>query len=44
MVILVFFWKLLWAEMAKLSLIDFKIGLPINIYVNIGPNKLEVDI
>ena len=32
------------AKMAKLSLIDFKIGLPINPYVNDGQNKLEVDI
>ena len=30
--------------MAKLSLIDFKIGLPIRLYVNNGQNKLEVDI
>ena len=30
--------------MAKLSLIDFKIGLPIHPYVNDGQNKLEVDI
>ena len=44
MFILVVFWRFLWAEMAKLSLIDFKIGLPIHLYVNNGQNKLEVDI
>ena len=39
------FWSFLWAKMAKLSLVDFKIGLPINPYVNDGQNKLlEVDI
>ena len=31
--ILVVFWSFLRAKMAKLSLIDFKIGLPINPYV-----------
>ena len=30
--------------MAKLSLIDFKIGLPVNPYVNDGQKKLEIDI
>ena len=44
MAILVFFWRSLWAKMAKLSLIDFKIGLPVNLYVNEGQNKLEVEI
>ena len=30
--------------MAKLSLIDFKIGLPLQYYVNNGQNRSEVDI
>ena len=44
MVILVVFWMFLWADMVKLSLIDFKIGLPLHPYVNNGQNKSEVDI
>ena len=44
MAILVFFWRFLWAKLAKLSLVDFKIGLPANHYVNDGQIKLEVDI
>ena len=36
-----FFWRFLQAQMAKLSLIDFRIGLPINPYVNDGQNKLQ---
>ena len=34
MAISVFFWRFLWAKMAQLSLIYFKIGLPVNPYVN----------
>ena len=44
MAILVIFWRFLWAEMAKLSLIDFKIGLPIILKVNDGQNKFELHI
>ena len=44
MAILVVFWRFLWAKMAKFSLIDFKIGLPVNLYVSEGRNKLEIDI
>ena len=44
MAILVFFWRFLWAQMAKLSPIHFKIGLPIILYVNIGQTKFESDI
>ena len=44
MVILVVFWRFLLAKMAKLSPIDFIIGLHVNSYVNDGQNKLEVDI
>ena len=43
MAILVVFGGLM-GSMAKLSLIDFKIGLPIHPNVNEGQNKLEVDI
>ena len=44
MAVLVFFWRFLWAEMAKLSPIDLKIGLAINLKVNDGQTKFEVDI
>ena len=44
MAVLVFFWRFSRAWMAKLNLIDLKIGLPVNPYVNDGENKLEVDI
>ena len=44
MAFLVIFWRFLWAQMAKLSLIDFKIGFPVHHYLNEGQNKLEVDI
>ena len=38
------FWRFLWDKMAKLSPIDFKIGLPTILRVNDGQNKFEVDI
>ena len=42
--ILVVFWRFLWDKTAKLSLIDFKIGLPIILKVNDGQNKFELHI
>ena len=44
MAILVVFWRFLGAQMGKLSPIDFKFGLYININVNDGQNKFEVHI
>ena len=44
MAILVVFWRSLWTNMAKLSPIDFKISLPLDVNVNDGENKFEVDI
>ena len=44
MAILVFFWRFLWTKMAKLSAIDFKISFPVDVNVNDGKNKFEVDI
>ena len=40
MVILLFFWRFLSAKMAKLSLIEFKIGLPVNPYVEKLKNSM----
>ena len=40
----VFFWRFLLAQMAKLSPINFIIGLPINLYVNGGQNKFKVSV
>ena len=37
-------WRFLWDKMAKLSPIDFTIGLPTILRVNDGQNKFEVDI
>ena len=44
MAISMVFWRFLWGKMAKLGPIDFTIGLPINIDVNDGHIKYEVDI
>ena len=41
MAILVIVWSILWDRMAILGLIDFKIGLYIEVNVNVGQNKLK---
>ena len=42
MAILVIVWSIFWDKMAILGLIDFKIGLNIEVNVNVGQNKFEV--
>ena len=44
MAIFALFWRFLWDKMAKLSPIDFKFGLHINIKENDGQNRFEVHI
>ena len=44
MAILVIFWRFLWTNMAKLSPNDFKISFLLDVNVNDGQNKFEVDI
>ena len=39
MAILVIVWSIFWDKMAILGLIDFKIGLNIEVNVNVGQNK-----
>ena len=44
MATLVSFWSFFWDRMANLGLIDFKLGLYINVNVNVRQNKFEVHI
>ena len=44
MATLVSFWSFFWDRMAKLCLIDLKLGLYIKVNVNPGQNKFEVHI
>ena len=44
MATLVSFWSFFGDRMANLGLIDFKLGLYINVNVNPGQNKFEVHI
>ena len=44
MTILVIFWSIFGDRMANLGLIDFKIGLYIEVNVSVGKNKFEVHI
>ena len=44
MAILVVFWRFLWAKMAKIAPIDFKMGFPTNLKVNDGQTKFKINI
>ena len=38
------FWRFLWAKMAKIAPIDFKMGFPTNLKVNDGQTKFKINI